>query len=304
MTQDTLAARRPSHPLIKQIAASMDAIFARLDSYTYLQPEDKQDFLWYQRFFSEALLDIDWRINKRHLILQKDSQFGQDKAMLRKHVRAALFIGSFDPFQMTHLAMTLRYLAAARAEAPLVYVVPEGHDNPAKPCKSDYVYRYNLLRMQLEPVFRQLVAPMDLGNGADTIEIIRRFIAMVPGRTLDLTHVLGSDVLPLAAGMLKQDMEIWQAEAENSTVRFNYSMFVLKRDNAPVSPAILEQLDALGIRYVLDQRELLTPSSTDFRKNNAFSIVFPTEEIIKHLEVLFRYRLNKNWNLVEDGKNK
>jgi hypothetical protein len=86
-------------------------------------------------------------------------------------------------------------------------------------------------------------------------------------------------------------------------VCFSYSLFVLKRDNAPVAPAILEQLDAQGIRYVLDQRELLTPSSTDFRKHNAFSIVFPTEEIIQHLEVLFRYRLNRNWHPAKaDGK--
>lgn len=295
LNHDKPATRRPITPLIKQVASSVEAIFAGLDGYTYLQAEDKQDFLWYERFFREALLDIDWRICHGHLRLVRECPFSNQSLNPAKPIHAAVFIGSFDPFQMTHLSMTLRYLAAAEADAPMVCVVPEGHYNPSKPDKSDYRYRYNLLRMQLEPVFGNLVRPLDLGEAADTIEIVRRMIGLASGRSLHLTHVLGSDVLPLAAGMLGKDMDIWMAEAEARRVAFTYSLFVLKRDKAPVTADVLRQLKALEIPYVLDQRELLTPSSTDFRRNNAFSIVFPTEEIIRHLEVLFRYRLNRNW---------
>jgi hypothetical protein len=45
----------------------------------------------------------------------------------------------------------------------------------------------------------------------------------------------------------------------------------------------------------VDRHIVGAPSSTDFRERGAFTIVFPTDDILSHLEVLFRYSLNRPW---------
>ena len=296
----------PVHPLVEAIFHKMEDIFNRLDSYQYLRSEDIQDFLWYSQFFRDALLDIDWRIRRGDLTLLGDplapagSSRSAGTGVGPREMHVALFIGSFDPFQMTHLAMALRYLASPKAEAPLVYIIPEGHENPYKPAKSAYDYRYSLLRMQIDEVFRRLIMPLDIGEGADTMEIVRRYIASQPGMRLKVTHLIGSDVLPFAVRMLPDDFKLWKREAALHGGEIDYNIFILKRASCPPVAESLLALERLKVPYVLDNRELVTPSSTDFRKNNAFSIVFPTTEIIHHLEVLFRYRLNRNWNNESD----
>lgn len=73
------------------------------------------------------------------------------------------------------------------------------------------------------------------------------------------------------------------------------SAFVIRRHGGGDPGPQLETLRSLGIEAYLDDEALETPSSTDFRERNAFSIVFPTDEIVRHLEVVFRYNLNKPW---------
>jgi nicotinic acid mononucleotide adenylyltransferase len=221
----------------------------------------------------------------------------------RYEINAALFIGSFDPFQMTHLATALRFLASDSAEAPVVFVVPEGHDNPSKPRKSDYRYRFDLLSMQVADVFDPLIVPLDIGEGADTIEIVRRFIAMFPGAKVSMTHLLGSDTLPFAAAMLPEDLRAWRDESERRRVDFSYTAFVVTREGSPVSVPDVEAIRRCGMPVHVDDEPIGTPSSTDFRENRTFSIVFPTESVIRHVEVLFRFNLNKPWSAcgLDDG---
>ncbi|MBU0934118.1 MAG: hypothetical protein KKI09_13905 [Spirochaetes bacterium] len=295
-TTDETLSRLPGHPLIREVCTRVDEIFSKLDSYHYLRVEDKQDFLWYHRFFREALDAIYENIQAGRLQLLDERSCRIHPADGKHDLHAALFVGSFDPFQMTHLAMALRYLASDEADCPLVYIIPEGHHNPLKPSKSDYEYRYNLVQMQLAQVFKNLVVPLDIGKDADTIEIFRRFIGCMSGFKLTLTHIIGSDVLPFAVAMLPEDLAVWRREAAERNNELIYKMFILRRDCCPPPDAALRRLEELGVPYYLDTRELVTPSSTDFRKNNAFSIVLPTPEIISHLEVLFRYRLNRNWS--------
>ncbi len=197
---------------------------------------------------------------------------------------------------MTHLAMALRFLASDQARAPVVFVVPEGYDNPSKPLKSDYPYRYELIRMQLEGVFDSLIVPLDIGEGADTIEIVRRFIRMFPGAKLELTHLLGSDSLPFAAKLLPEDMAAWKEQSRDSNVEFSYLPFVVQREGAQDPKPYVEQVRSAGVDITMDDTALPTPSSTDFRQHGNFSIVFPTDGIVHHLEVLFRYNLNKPWS--------
>ena len=283
--------------LIARAAARAEEVFDRLGAYSYLSATDRGDFSYYRTFYLEALRRIDDRIADGRLEPVDLSDFPQVIRFPRYEIRAALFIGSFDPFQMTHLATALRFLASDAAGAPVVFVVPEGHDNPSKPRKSDYRYRYELLSMQVAGVFDPLIVPLDIGEGADTIGIVRRFIAMFPGARVSMTHLLGSDTLPFAASMLPEDLNAWRQESERRRVDFTYEAFVVTREGSPVSASDVEAIRSRGLPIQVDDEPIGTPSSTDFRENRAFSIVFPTESVIRHMEVLFRYNLNKPWSV-------
>lgn len=288
--------RKPHSDLIGQALERTEEIFNRLNAYSYLSAMDRDDFSYYRSFYLESLFHIDERIRDGSLVPVDLSDFPQVVRFPDYHINAALFIGSFDPFQMTHLATALRYLASPGSAAPVVFVVPEGHANPLKPNKSDYRYRFDLLSMQVQGVFDPLIVPLDIGEGADTIEIVRRFIALFPGARVSMTHLLGSDVLPLAVSWLPADLKAWKAEAHVRRVDFSYRAFVVLRDGAPAAEPHLDTVRALGLPITVDDEPIGTPSSSDFRDNRAFSIVFPTESVIKHVEVLFRYNLNRPWH--------
>jgi len=291
--------RQPRSEIIQHALSSTEAIFNRLDAYSYLSILDRDDFLYYRAFYAESLLQIDSRIEAGELSPVDLSDFPQVVRFPAYDIKAALFIGSFDPFQMTHLATALRYLASNQGEAPVVFVIPEGHDNPLKPRKNDYRYRFDLLSMQIKGVFDPLIVPLDIGEGADTIEIVRRFIALFPGARVSMTHLLGSDVLPIASRLLPVDLKAWHDEALQKAVEFSYRAFVVKRDGAPPLDADLFRVEKLKLPIFVDDRTIGAPSSSDFRERQSFSIVFPTETVIKHVEVLFRYNLNKPWNTGE-----
>jgi len=55
------------------------------------------------------------------------------------------------------------------------------------------------------------------------------------------------------------------------------------------------EVRALGCRYAVDDRILASPSSTDFRASRHVTIVFPTDEVLSRLELLFRYGMNQSW---------
>lgn len=290
-------AKKPVSDLIIRALERTEEVFDRLGAYSYLTTLDKSDFFYYRSFYLDSLYEIDDKILSGRLVPVDLSDFPQVVRFPGYEINAALFIGSFDPFQMTHLATVLRYLASSATTSPVVFVVPEGHDNPSKPRKSDYRYRYELLEMQVLGVFDPLIVPLDIGEGADTIEIVRRFIAMFPGASVSMTHLLGSDVLPLAVSWLPADMKAWTAEAKQRHVDFSYQAFVVRRDGCPLDEKDIDTVRALDLPIHVDDKPIGAPSSTDFRENRAFSIVFPTHSVIRHVEVLFRYNLNKPWNV-------
>ncbi len=285
----------PKSPLVRRALSQVREVFDRLGAYSYLTSMDRSDFSYYRALYEDALRAIDGRIERGTLIPADLRDFPQVVRFKDYAIDAALFIGSFDPFQMTHLAMALRYLSSDLACAPVVFVIPEGHDNPNKPHKSDYTYRRDLVGLQLRGVFDPFIVPFDLGQGADTMEIIRRFIALFPGSTLRLSHILGSDVLPFAAALLPEDLAAWNGQAVKSGVNFSYRAFVIKRADAPDPRPVIELVRSMGLAIDLDERSIAMPSSTDFRENRAFSIAFPTESIVRHMEILFRLNLNKPW---------
>jgi hypothetical protein len=274
----------------------MRAEFAQLDSYPCLDAADISDFNYYRELYEDALQAIDQRISQGELEPVDLKGFPQILNFPRYEIKVALFIGSFDPFQMTHLAMALRYLASGSATAPLVFIVPEGHYNPDKPRRSDYHYRYDILCKQIRGIFQPLIHPLDLGEGADTIEIVRRFIARFPDARISLTHLIGSDTLDTAVRLLPEDLAIWGREARSSGVDFTYDMFAIRRDYSASLEEAVVRAAALGVKVHSDDFVIGLPSSTDFRRNRMFSIVFPTKSVMRHMEVLFRYDLNRPWS--------
>ncbi len=294
--------RNPKSPVARRALEKVRKVFDNLDSLTYLSAGDRKDFLWYRDLYTKALLAIDERIEKKEITPLDLKDFPGSFHFPDYTIHAAIYAGSFDPFQMTHLAIALQYLSHPEAKASVVFIVPEGHDNLDKPLKSDYQYRLDLLRMQVAEAFYPLIVPLDMGRNADTIEIFRRFIALLPCGKVSITHLIGSDALPVAVRLLPKDLEIWKAEARSKNVAFSYDSFVVNRESAHDPRPYLEELRRMGLSVSLDTRKLEAPSSTDFRKNGSFSIVFPTKAIIAHLEVLFRYGLNRTWQDIKRPK--
>lgn len=283
-------------PMVRRILKRIRTEFSQLGSYPCLDDADISDFSYYREVYEDALYAIDQRISRGEFEPVDLKGFPQILNFPRYEIKVAMFIGSFDPFQMTHLAMALRYLASGSAKAPLVLIVPEGHHNPDKPKRSDYHYRYDILSKQIRGIFQPLIHPLDLGEGADTIEIVRRFIARFPDARISLTHLIGSDVLDTAVRLLPQDLAVWERESKSCGVDFSYEIFAVRRDDTRNLDDAVKEAAALGIRVHSDDRVIGTPSSTDFRSNRMFSIVFPTKAVMRHMEVLFRYDLNRPWS--------
>ena len=283
-------------PMVKRILKRVRTEFSQLDSYPCLDDADISDFNYYREVYEDALYAIDQRISRGEFEPVDLKGFPQILNFPRYEIQVAMFIGSFDPFQMTHLAMALRYLASSSAKAPLVLIVPEGHNNPDKPKRSDYHYRYDILSKQIKGIFQPLIHPLDLGEGADTIEIVRRFIARFPDARISLTHLIGSDVLDTAVRLLPEDLAVWDRESKSCGVDFSYEIFVMRRDDSLNLDDAINKAASMGVCVHSDDRVIGTPSSTDFRSNRMFSIVFPTKAVMRHMEVLFRYDLNRPWS--------
>ena len=268
-------------------------VFERLDTYHWLSGRERAEFRHYREVFLEAVDGIEARARNGELRLPRKGAF--PTCLPDGPVRLGLYIGSFDPFQMTHIAAALRFLAYPGTGVTQVLVVPEGARNPLKPNRSEYRYRFDIMAKQLRGVFEPFLCPADLGQDADTIGIGRRLIAALAGRSLELDHIVGADVLPFVAHLLPDDLSWWNAEAAVHGVDFSYRVRAVARLGAPDPTRHIDSIRARGIPVDYDPRFIELPSSTDFRREGAFTIVFPTAEVIKHLEVVFRYSLDKPW---------
>lgn len=283
----------------ERIRKRVAKVFSGLDERSFLKPEELEDFRYYERLFARHIMEIDAKIAQGRIRPLDFRGFPQVVNFPGYAIKAAFYIGSFDPFQMTHLAMALKVLASDLTDVDVVFVVPEGHHNPGKPRKSEYRYRFDVLRKQVQHEFAPLIMPLDIGDSADTIEIVNRFIALLPGSTIRLTHVVGSDVLPMAARLLPVDLAAWSETSARCGVRFSYRMLVVRREGSPPMTEHVEAVRALGIDAAVDMANIGAPSSTDFRTRHAFTILFPTDGVLSHLEILFRYGMNKPWTRPE-----
>jgi hypothetical protein len=290
-----LTPHRFSSAAVDRVARKVRRVFARLDSRPYLGVDERREFRFYQGLFDESLARLDRKVQEGRTTPVDLTGFPQVLNYRGYSPCVGIFIGSFDPFQMTHLGAALRFLGSDESDADLVFVVPEGKDNPLKPKKSDYNFRYELLRLQIESIFAPFVVPLDIGRGADTIGIVERLIDLHPGAHLKLTHVLGSDSLPVAASLLAEDLAAWRARAALRHVELDHGMHIeLRRENDPIEP-YAEAVAALGSRFAVDRRFVGAPSSTDFRSGRNLTIVFPTDAVLSRLELLFRYGMNRSW---------
>jgi hypothetical protein len=299
----------------RRVAARVDEVFAALEHLPFLRPADRQEFRYFRRIFRADCAALDGRVDSGELkpwpkraveALQtaaESHRIGSGKggkptaclALPPGRLHLGVFTGSFDPFQMTHLETALRYLARGVEPADLVAVVPEGAYSAAKPGRSDYGYRFDILRRQVDEPFRPFVVPVDVGRGQDTIGIVRRLIELLAGREVRLTHVLGSDAFPQAARWYPEDLVAWREAARRSDVKLDFDVFVVKRRRGDRIAETARRVRAMGIPVAIDPKPIGTPSSTDLREHGMFTIVFPTAEVLEKLEVVFRYGMHRNW---------
>lgn len=285
-----------------RIERRLRRVFAGLEAVGYLGEAERAEYRYYEGLIGEALGRIDRKILSGGLKPLDLRDFPQCVRYPGYSARVAVFAGSFDPFQMTHLATALRFLASEDCESDAVFVVPEGASNPLKPRKTEYRFRYEIARLQLEGIFSPLVVPLDLGEGADTIGIVRRLIALHPGASLRLTHLLGSDSLPTAIRLLPEDLAAWRSEAERCRVDLELGLFVVPRGEDGPPEEASRAARALGVRFAADTSRVGAPSSTDFRSRGALTIAFPSPALLSRLELLFRYGMNRPW--MEEARRK
>lgn len=285
---------------VDRIIRKVRRVFASLSSLPYFGEAEYREFHYYQDLFEEDFLKIDKKVREGRLTPIDLSGFPQVLNYPGYTARIGIFIGSFDPFQMTHLATALRFLASDSSEADLVFVVPEGKENPTKPNKTEYKFRYELLRLQIEGIFAPLVVPLNIGEDADTIGIVERLIDIHPGARLKLTHLLGSDSLPMATLLLPEDLAAWKAKAALRRVELDHGIYVQQRKAEDVIEPYASAIRSLGSRFVLDPQAVGAPSSSDFRSSRNFTIAFPSEAVLSRLELLFRYGMNQPWMAASD----
>jgi hypothetical protein len=289
-------------PFVARAARRLGRVFDSLESLPYLNEALLRDFLYFRELFRESLARIDRKVVEGRLLPLDLRGFPQELRYNLKRARIGVFIGSFDPFQMTHLATALRFLASEASEADVVFVVPEGAFDRRKPGKTEYRFRFEVLKRQIAGVLDPFVVPLDIGEGADTIEIVRRLLALHPGASLKLTHLIGSDVLPMAARLLPDDLEAWNAAAERYGIDLGFTLYVARRGKRAVPPPQARAVRELGVRMVVDRSLVGTPSSSAFRTEGAISLVLPTEEILSRLELLFRYGMYRPWSGAAPGQ--
>jgi len=286
-----------SNAKVDQLAKRLKKTFESLPLLGYLGLSELKDYSYYERLIVKALLDVDEKASRGDLRPLDTRDYPKILRYPNGIARVAMYIGSFDPFQLTHLTIALRLLASPSNNSDILIVVPEGSPNPGKLQKTDYSFRFQIAKMQLAGIFEPFIIPLDLGNNADTIEIVRRFIAMHTGMRLELTHLIGSDVLPVASRFMEEDLSIWRRQAALSGVEFSHSIHVARRTGKGKSAPHLDHIRKQGVPVHFERSIVGTPSSTDFRENRAITLVLPTESIRDKLEIVFRYNMNQPWSV-------
>jgi hypothetical protein len=302
----------------RRVAGRMEEVFSSLEHLPFLRPNDRREFRYFRRLFRASCLEIDARVESgiirpwaknsvEAITTAAVERFPRGKsgtepvgaprcvAIPGETIRVGVFIGSFDPFQMTHLETALRFLGRGERPADVVLVIPEGSYSTLKPGRSDYGYRFDILRRQAAEAFRPFIVPLDIGEGQDTIGIVRRLLTLFRDRKLLLTHVLGSDVFPLAVRWYPTDLEAWLPAARKQEVTLDFGAFVVKREKGDRIAPHARAARSFGIPVQVDLKPIGTPSSTALRERGVFTIVFPTEAVLEKLEVVFRYGMHRHW---------
>lgn len=286
-----------SNVKVDQLAKRLKKTFESLPHLGYVGLSEIKDYSYYEQLIVKAFFDIDEKATKGDIQPLDTRDYPKILRYPNGIARVAIYIGSFDPFQLTHLTIALRLLASPSNHSDILIVVPEGSPNPGKLQKTDYSFRFQIAKMQLASIFEPFIIPLDLGNNADTIEIVRRFIAMHTGMRLELTHLIGSDVLPVASRFMEEDLNIWRRQAALSGVEFSHAVHVARRTAKGRCAPHLDHIRQQGVPVHFERSIVGTPSSTDFRENRAITLVLPTESIRDKLEIVFRYNMNQPWSV-------
>jgi len=220
-------------------------------------------------------------------------------------IHVAVFEGTFDLFHIGHLIAVLRHLTDPRTRTDKVLITPnqDGEkriihkgDKVINWQKSAFDYRARWIKAQIQD-FDPFLALYPAGRKRSTLRVMENFIRNnVDRKKIVLTHVIGPD--PLYLPEMKERMAIEQTQlksfAERFGVEFEFYLHIIERDEGPEG----------GYRSLLpdnipDDHVLVSPAgdypskqSSLFRENGQLDIFYPNEELLTHLQPLFRF---PNW---------
>jgi len=275
-----------SHPSVEAVGRKLKRIFDQNASTEYFSREEIRDYSYYENLLIQGLEGIDRRMESGALSPRNCRTTRESFAPTTAKVRACIYIGSFDPFQLTHLAVAVRFLASELSNSTLSLWC-RGLPDPAKPLKTDYAFAFRLPNCRsrhLRPL-HQGARPRHAGRYDRDCEEVHRDAQRAHAR-IDASHRVGRPAGRRAlycAGHVD-----WRKEAQESGVHYLHSTHVVQRGEEAVDPSYFDAIKNEGANAVLDTSIVATPSSTDFRTRQAFTIVLPTSSIRDKMEIIFR----------------
>jgi nicotinic acid mononucleotide adenylyltransferase len=273
--------------------------FERLDRYDYLRESHIRDF---QQFLPELLGLIDRIIEKnekkpmRSLLYPDD--FPNKKADFEnKEINVGLLMGSFSPFHLGHLINALRHLANPETRSDVVLIVPnqdaELEQDPLKPHKIPFRYRWKWLEQQTRD-FAKLFRMWNAGKTRDTRLVVEKLIKQHPGYTIRLSQLMGSDVLPRVAELIKADFQKWQEVATLYGTRFEYTLHINERLGYEISPEQLKNYrfpPGINVLFTRKGETRHAPSSSRFLTGREVSIFYPDTEFMRDFAFAFIFNM-------------
>lgn len=214
-------------------------------------------------------------------------------------VHLAIFPGTFDPFHMGHLVAMLKHLADPNNTSDFVVTIPnsdrEVKANPSDPYKNPFSWRYRLM-MEVLKDFHPIIRLSDIGKSYRTREYFIRLLNKNIHHKIEITHVMGSDVLHRITGKPIQETLTSMKVLHD---KIKYQIQVYQRKDEELSE---EEIDTFmrenKVKVIVGHDNHADRfSSTSFRKKGELNIFYPTT--LKNFAVFFMY---KNWGWPEHVK--